>query len=103
MDEMKDRRSFLKGAAVATLAGAAGIGFSKEAWAANPNAKALMPDGNLKSRADLMTQLGLNPGTSPDAWLSIIGCGVNAGALTDLQRSQLMKRGMKFKGLEMIK
>lgn len=103
MDEMKDRRSFLKGAAVATLAGAAGIGFSKEACAANPNAKAIMPDGILKTRAELMAQLGLNPSTSPDAWLAILDCGVNAGALSGIQKDQLMKRGLKFKGLEMIK
>ena len=102
MDEVKDRRSFLKGAAIVTLAGTAGLmGFDKESWAFNPNAKAVMPDGKLKTRAELMMQLGLNPATAPDAWLSITSCGSNASALTDLQKNQLMKRGLKFKGLEL--
>jgi hypothetical protein len=107
MDEKKNRRSFLKGAAVVTLAGVAStLGFKKEAMAltlqVNANQKALMPDGSVKTRAQLMTQLSLNPSTPIDAWLGI-GCGVNASGLNKGQLDKLKQRGFQFKGNELIK
>lgn len=52
------------------------------------NAKAVMPDGSTMSRGQILSALGLNPGTSPTAWLTIVACGSNASALLsrDLQR-----------------
>lgn len=110
MSKPKDRREFLRDATVITLGGAAaGYGFTKEAlaqvkaFAVNPEAKAVMPDGRLVTRADLMRQLGLNPMTPADAWLNIVNCGSNAAALTIQQRENLLKRGMKFEGMELQK
>jgi len=34
------------------------------------NAKAVMPDGSTMSRGQILSALGLNPGTSPTAWLT---------------------------------
>lgn len=65
--------------------------------------RAVMPDGKLRSRAEMMKELGLDPSTPPDAWLSIIGCLVNGSALTPQQRQVLEQRGMKFKGNEMLR
>ena len=46
------------------------------------NNRAVFPDGSTLNRAQILERLGLNPGTPPDAWLNIIGCGSNASALT---------------------
>jgi hypothetical protein len=55
---------------------------------ASLNARAVMPDGGMMDRAQILQRLGLNPGTSPTAWLAIVACGSNASALlpNDLQR-----------------
>ncbi len=55
---------------------------------ASLNAKAVMPDGRTLSRGEILATLGLNPSTSPTAWLTVIACGSNASALlpVDLQR-----------------
>ena len=107
-DAAQNRRRFLRDSALVALGGVAGgAGFAKEALAASKNvrinteAKAVMPDGRVRTRTELMRQLGLNPGTAPDAWLNIVGCGSNASALTSRQRQNLMKRGLKFEGLEL--
>ena len=47
----------------------------------NPNAKAVLPGGINLSRAEILSKLGLNPNTPPDAWLAIISCGSNGSAL----------------------
>jgi len=105
MKKEKDRREFLRGAALVSIAGAAA---GTEALAdirsvkINTQAKALMPDGQLKSRMELMKQLGLESFVGADAWLNIIQCDANAGALTEKQRSILTARGFKFQGQEMI-
>ncbi len=105
MNKEKDRREFLKGAALASIVGAAA---GTEALAdvrmvkLNTEAKALMPDGQLKSRMELMKQLGFESIVGADAWLNIILCGSNAGALTEKQRSVLTARGFKFQGAEML-
>lgn len=110
MSEKRDRRDFLKAAAVG-VAGAAGAPLLMgEAAAAgssrmNPNAKAVMPNGKEMSRADILSTLGLDPGTAPDAWLTIVACGSNASALTARSKEQLMKKGVldakQLKGMEM--
>lgn len=105
MNKEKDRREFLKGAALASIAGAAA---GTEALAdvrsvkINTEAKALMPDGQLKSRMELMKQLGFDSVVGADAWLNITKCTSNAGALTEKQRSILTARGFKFRGEELI-
>lgn len=55
---------------------------------ASLNGRAVMPDGSTLSRVEILQRLGLNPNTSPTAWLTVIGCGSNASALLpgDLQR-----------------
>lgn len=55
---------------------------------ASLNARAVMPDGRALSRSEILQALGLNPNTSPTAWLAVVGCGSNASALLpgDLQR-----------------
>lgn len=55
---------------------------------ASLNARAVMPNGAMLDRAGILEKLGLNPHTSPDAWLAVIGCGSNASALnaSDLSR-----------------
>jgi hypothetical protein len=55
---------------------------------ASLNARAVMPSGEVLDRAQILDRLGLNPNTSPTAWLTIAACGSNASALLpdDLQR-----------------
>jgi hypothetical protein len=55
---------------------------------ASLNGRAVMPDGSLASRGEILQRLGLNPDTSPTAWLTVLGCGSNASALLpgDLER-----------------
>lgn len=55
---------------------------------ASLNARAVMPNGKLMDRGEILATLGLNPNTAPTAWLNVIGCGSNASALLpgDLQR-----------------
>jgi hypothetical protein len=101
----KDRREFLKGAALVSIAGAA---TGTDALAdirsvkINTEAKAVMPDGKVRTRLELMREMGLGPSVGTDAWLNIIGCLLNAAALTDRQKSVLTARGFKFRGAEMI-
>ncbi len=105
MKKEKDRREFLKGAALVSIAGAAA---GSEALAdirtvkINTEAKAVMPDGKVKTRVELMREMGLGPSIGTDAWLNIIGCILNAGALSEREKSVLTARGFKFKGAEMI-
>jgi hypothetical protein len=104
-----NRRDFLKQSV--TIAGAASALISAEAEAQdptkkppakkgttpiriNPNAKAVLPDGSVKSRADILNSLGLDPSTPPDAWLAIFGCGSNASALTSSQLKDMVNRGV---------
>ena len=68
----------------------------------NADARAVMADGKVRTRGELMKQLGLNPSTSPDAWLQVLECGINAGALTTAERNVLTQRGLKFKGNELL-
>jgi hypothetical protein len=52
------------------------------------NSRAVLPDGSVVSREQILKTLNLNPGTAPDAWLAVIACGSNASALNfrDLRR-----------------
>jgi len=59
----------------------------------NPNAKAVMPDGQVLDRGAILSKLGLNPNVTPDAWLAIIGCGGNASALHTGDAQQLINKG----------
>jgi hypothetical protein len=121
-EEEKNRRELLKTSAVLATAGmVGGLGIAQEGLAAeqsplrsplkqarvtsvNANAKLVMPDGSVKTRAEVLSQLGLNPNTPPDAWLAGCGggCGSNASALDMKTRENLMRRGFKFRGNELI-
>ena len=59
----------------------------------NTSAKAILKNGSAISRADVLTRLGLNPTTPPDAWLAIVACGSNASALDVKDASILLRRG----------
>lgn len=69
---------------------------------ASLNARAVMPDGSELSREQILTRLGLNPGTSPTAWLTVIGCGSNASALKagDLQQIGIRKIASLSRAIE---
>lgn len=127
MSDKKDRRDFLKIAAVGAASVAAGPLLMKGATAAdvpdsqqlmkkaavakdqpmskdaataetvriNPNAKAVLPSGKLADRREILEQLGLNPDTPADSWLSIYKCGGNAAGLTDASRKQLKLKGIQ--------
>lgn len=60
----------------------------------NPQAKAVMADGRTLDRAAVLSQLGLNPATPPDAWLTIVACGGNASALHPGDAQQLINKGV---------
>ena len=45
---------------------------------ASLNAKAVMPDGRIMTREEILVKLGLNPNTPYTGWLNIIACGSNA-------------------------
>jgi anaerobic selenocysteine-containing dehydrogenase len=99
MSEMNDRREFLKAAAIGAVGVAAGPALLREAAAAeamsiNKSAKAVMPSGEILDRRAILSQLGLDPTTPPDAWLAIVACGSNAAALTDRSKELLMKGGV---------
>ncbi len=64
----------------------------------NPNAKAVMADGKILDRAAILSQLGLNPATAPDAWLTVVACGGNASALHPGDAQQLINRGVLTAG-----
>ena len=64
-----------------------------EPVAINPNARAIMPGGDLIDRGEILTRLGLNPNTPADAWLNIVACGINASALKTNQISVLERAG----------
>lgn len=92
--------------AVATAGAAAAQTFKRQhgpalqmgARGLNKGAMAILPDGSLADRAQILNKLGLNPNTPPDAWLAIVSCGSNASALTPQQlesiRPQLQQKGI---------
>jgi hypothetical protein len=58
------------------------------------NSKSVLPDGKLLGRAEILSQLNLNPNTPPEAWLAVFGCGVNASALNFRDAQQLVNKGI---------
>jgi len=100
LEEPRDegRRDFIKKAAVAGLAAGSVLG-TEDVWAQRAGQKAVLPDGRQLSREQLLSQLGLDPGTPPEAWITIT-CGVNAAALKLRDAEQLMKAG-KLRGAEL--
>ena len=97
MSEEKTSRRAVLGAAVVG-AGVAAAGLPAAAagapQAARLNkAKAVMPDGSMLDRVAVLTKLGLDPSTPPDAWLTVVACGSNASALTREQIRTLTQSG----------
>jgi len=80
------------GLAVAGAAVAQPVGI--QARTLNTNAKAVMPNGKALDRTAVLSQLGLDPNTPPDAWLTVIGCGSNASALKPGDLQSLVARGV---------
>jgi len=80
------------------------MGRTMGAMRLNKSAKAILPDGSLADRGEILTKLGLNPNTPPDAWLAIVACGSNASALTTQQmesiQPQLKQKGIILQGAE---
>jgi hypothetical protein len=64
----------------------------------NPGAKAVLPTAKTLDRSEILAQLGLNPHTSPDAWLALIMCGANASALHPGDAQQLIDKGVLTAG-----
>lgn len=81
------RREFLKGSAAGTAAAAGVVATSsfaaEDVVSVNPNAKSLMPNGQLMTREEILKSLNLNPNLAPEAWLAITSCGSNAAAAPD--------------------
>jgi hypothetical protein len=67
---------------------------TKQSISINPNAKAVLPDGKILGRGEILAKLGLDPQTTPDAWLAIAGCGSNAAALHLADAQQLVNQGI---------
>jgi|CXWL01.1.fsa_nt_gi hypothetical protein len=96
-----ERRKFLKTAGAATVGiGAAGAAMAQtqpraqpQTMAINRSAKAVLPGGKMADRGQILQQLGLDPTTPPDAWLSITSCGSNASALSPAELKGLVQRG----------
>ena len=92
-----ERRKFLKAAGAATVGiGASGAALAQapQSAAINRSAKAVLPGGKIADRAQVLQQLGLDPGTPPDAWLAITSCGTNASALTQAELKGIVDRGV---------
>lgn len=97
----ENRREFLKRSSAVGIAGAAALVSTQadsqqptsKAVKINRNAKAILPDGSVKTRGEILQSLGLDPSTPPDAWLAIVGCGSNASALTTTTLKDLVSRG----------
>jgi len=106
MEKGKQRREFLKDSALAVAGGVAassiGSAFA-ETVNVNPSATTVMPNGQLSSREEVLRQLGLNANTPPDAWLAIFGCGANAAGLTNSQRQELERRGLRIQNNELLR
>jgi TAT (twin-arginine translocation) pathway signal sequence len=86
MTDNQQRRDFLK-TATATAAGLAAGAIAGERRAQaqavplNPAAKAVLPDGRVVDRQQILDMLGLDRNVSPESWLTFIGCNKNASAL----------------------
>lgn len=97
----EDRRDFIKKATLAGVGLAAGAllgGKSSDVWADGVAPKAMLPDGKLFTRGELLSKLGLNPNTAPEAWINIVNCGGNAAALERNDAVRLERLG-KLRGL----
>jgi hypothetical protein len=105
MTTKTSRRGFIKAAAVASAGAAVGSSLintpadaqptagSIQSARINRQAKAILSGGKIVSREEVLSQLGLNPQTPPDAWLAIVACGSNASALKPGELQELVKSG----------
>lgn len=92
MADKPERRDFLKATLAAGLAAPAAAQVSAgRPRAINPQAKAVMPNGEVLTREQILERLGLDAKTPPDAWLVIVGCGSNAAALGMDRLRQLVR------------
>ena len=94
----KKRREFLKvtatGAVMAAGAGVAGAQpRGKVTMPINPQARAILPDGSVVDRAEILRRLGLRPDVPVDSWLVIVQCSSNASALRPQQLREIVARG----------
>lgn len=94
------RRDFMKKAAVAGIAAGTVLGSESPVSAQRAGAKAVLPDGKALGREELLTKLGLDPSTPPEAWIVITSCDSNAAALKRPDAEKLLKGG-KIKGTDL--
>ncbi len=60
----------------------------------NDSAKAVMPDGKIAGREEILSMLNLDPSTPPDAWLTIlVSFTPNAAALRSQDAKALLQKG----------
>jgi len=45
------------------------------------NSVAVMPDGSVLTRKDILIKLGLSPDIPIEAWLNVLSCGNNSAAV----------------------
>ena len=92
-EDVKSRREAIGAIAIGAgglIAGSAAAQTKPQVRRLN-KAKAVMPDGSQLDRAQVLSKLGLDPTTPPDAWLTVIGCGSNASALRPDQLKALVR------------
>lgn len=93
MPEKTERRDFLKATVAAGVLAPAAVAQPARPRAINPNAKAVLPNGEVLTREQILARLGLDPKVAPDGWLVIINCGVNVAALRAEQIRELVRSG----------
>lgn len=49
--------------------------------ALNQTSKAVLPDGKMVTREEILKMLNLDPSVAADGWLNVVACGANATAL----------------------
>jgi len=96
--DKKQRREFLKVTATgAVMAAGAGVAAAQPPRRAtmpvNPQARAVLPDGSVVDRTEILRRLGLRPDVPADSWLVIVQCSSNASALRPQQLREIVARG----------
>jgi hypothetical protein len=105
MTDQDGRRDFLKTAATTAAGIVVGSVLSDHADAQRVpkpvvpqgvvplNQRAVLPDGRILTRAEILTTLGLDPNVAADKWLTI-GCGVNASGLNARDAGRLLQNNV---------
>ncbi len=100
-ENRNERRHFIKLTATTAVGIAVGSGLVQTVLAQQMRPmravklgdRAFLPDGRQYTREDILSRLGLDPTTPPDAWLCVCGCGSNAAALKARDAIKLLDQG----------